>query len=79
MIKNTVEKIGYRVNMVNSYRINGRTSLKLKQALFSCYVLPIFTWLFGIFPCAQKTPFIIPVLNTYIEVFNEHNHSSHLP
>jgi hypothetical protein len=50
MIQKTVGKIRQRVNMVNSFRLNGQNSLKLKRALFSCYVLPIFTWLFAIFP-----------------------------
>ncbi len=36
--------------MVNSFPINGHTSQKLKRALFSCYVLPIFMRIFVIFP-----------------------------
>jgi len=50
MIQKTVGKIRQRVNMVNSFRLNGHTSLRLKRALFSCYVLTIFRWLFPIFP-----------------------------
>ena len=36
--------------MINSTRISGSTSLALRKALFLSFVLPLFTWLFPLFP-----------------------------
>ena len=50
MIKKNQQKIRQRMNMIRAYRFNGSTSYKLRRTLFSCFVLPLFTWLFAIFP-----------------------------
>jgi len=50
MINKTVLKIRQRIGMINSCRLFGTTSIELRRVLFSCYVLPYFTWLFAIFP-----------------------------
>ena len=36
--------------MIKSCRIFGTSSVELLRTLFSCYILPEFTWLFAIFP-----------------------------
>ncbi|CAF4533670.1 unnamed protein product [Rotaria socialis] len=36
--------------LVNSFKISGTSSTHLRRALFSTFVRPHFTWLFGIFP-----------------------------
>jgi hypothetical protein len=43
-------KIRQRVAMISSFRSKGFTSTTLKKALFMSYVLPIFAWLFPLFP-----------------------------
>jgi hypothetical protein len=50
MIHKTVTKIRQRVSLVNSFRITGSSSAALRKALFLSYVLPLFTWLFILFP-----------------------------
>ena len=50
MINNSLLKIGQRVGMIKSCRIFGTSSVELRRILFSCYILPEFTWLFAIFP-----------------------------
>ena len=50
MIKKTQLKIRQRINMIRAYRFNGSTSYELRRTLFSCFALPLFTWLFAIFP-----------------------------
>ena len=50
MISKSVLKIRQRIGMINSCRLYGTTSREFRRVLFSCYVLPIFTWLFAIFP-----------------------------
>ncbi len=50
MISTYKSKIRQRVAIVRSCRMYGSSSLKLKRILFSTYVLPLFTWLFSIFP-----------------------------
>ena len=43
-------KIRQRVAIIRSCRLYGTTSTKLRRILFSAYVMPLFTWLFGIYP-----------------------------
>jgi Reverse transcriptase (RNA-dependent DNA polymerase) len=43
-------KTRQRTALINSCRFGGISSLHLKRILFSAFVLPHFTWLFGIFP-----------------------------
>ena len=50
MISKSVIKIRQRIGMINSCRLFGTTSREFRRVLFSCYVLPIFTWLFALFP-----------------------------
>jgi hypothetical protein len=50
MIKNSMLKIRNRVNMIRKFRLNGFSSPELRRKLFMSFVLPLFTWLFPIFP-----------------------------
>ena len=50
MIRNSVLKIRQRMGIINGCRIFGATSIEFRRILFSSYVIPIFTWLFAIFP-----------------------------
>ena len=43
-------KIRQRVAIVRSCRMYGSTSPQFRKTIFSTYVRPLFTWLFGIFP-----------------------------
>lgn len=50
MIHKTKLKIRQRLAMVNCFRLSGSTSAQLRKALFDSYILPLFTWLFPVFP-----------------------------
>ena len=50
LIDKSMLKIRQRIGMINSIRISGSTSLSLRKALFLSFVLPLFTWLFPLFP-----------------------------
>lgn len=50
MISKTVLKIRQRIGMIKSVRVYGCSSPDLRRMLFSSYVLPLFTWLFPLFP-----------------------------
>jgi hypothetical protein len=50
LIDKSMLKIRQRIGMINSIRIAGSTSLALRKALFLSFVLPLFTWLFPLFP-----------------------------
>ena len=39
-----------RTALINSFRLSGTSSVQLRRVLFSTFVLPHFTWLFGIYP-----------------------------
>jgi hypothetical protein len=54
MIKKTTQKIRKRVNMIRRFRLNGCTSPELRRALFSSYVLPLFTWLYPLIPLLSR-------------------------
>ena len=43
-------KIRQRIAIVKSCHMYGSSSQRLRRILFSTYVVPLFTWLFGIFP-----------------------------
>jgi hypothetical protein len=50
MINKTMMKIRQRVSLINAFRLSGMTSPQLRRVLFSSYVLPLFTWIFPIYP-----------------------------
>ena len=50
MISTTKSRIRQRVAIAMSCRIFGSSSKRLRRILFSTYILPLFTWLFAIFP-----------------------------
>ena len=50
LIKKTMLKVRQRVGMINSVRIAGSSSPQLTKALSLSNVLPLFTWLFPLFP-----------------------------
>ena len=50
MIRKTMLKVRQRVGMVNAFRISGSTSYPLRKVLFLSYILPLFTWLFPLYP-----------------------------
>ncbi|CAF1271166.1 unnamed protein product [Rotaria magnacalcarata] len=41
--------------LVNSFKISGTSSSRLRRVLFSTFVLPHFTWLFGIIPLLTES------------------------
>ena len=49
MISTFRRKIRQWVAIIRSCRLYGTTSIKLRRILFSAYVMPLFTWLFGIY------------------------------
>ena len=44
-----------RTAMVNAFRFSGTSSTELKRVLFSTFVTPHFTWLFGLYPLFTDT------------------------
>jgi hypothetical protein len=55
IISKTRVKTRQRTALVNSFTYGGTSSLKLRRILFSTFVLPHFTWLFGLFPLFTHT------------------------
>ncbi len=55
IISKTRVKARQRTALVNSFTYGGTSSLKLRRILFSTFVLPHFTWLFGLFPLFTHT------------------------
>ncbi len=43
-------KIRQRISSINPFRVSGLTSPQLRRALFSSYVLPLFTWIYPLYP-----------------------------
>ena len=43
-------KIRERIILINSFRFFGKTSIALRRALFSSFILPFFSWLYPLFP-----------------------------
>jgi len=50
LIKHIELKVRKRVSLIRSFKIFGCSSPHLRKTLFYSYVLPIFTWIFPIFP-----------------------------
>ena len=50
MIKKTMLKIRQRLARINSFKLAGMSSVSLRRALFTSYILPLFTWLYPLFP-----------------------------
>ena len=55
MISKARIKTRQRTAMINTFSVGGASSLKLRRILFSTFVLPHFTWLFGLFPLFTHT------------------------
>ena len=49
-LKSTIFKVRQRVCLIKSFKLFGCTSPLLRKALFSSFVLPLFTWIYPIFP-----------------------------
>lgn len=54
LINKILLKIRQRIGRINSIRIAGSTSPSLRKTLFLSYVLPLFTWLFPLFPLFRE-------------------------
>ncbi|CAF1536739.1 unnamed protein product, partial [Didymodactylos carnosus] len=50
MINQACKKIRQQTAMINSIRVSDTTSIPLRIALFSTFVIPFFTWLFALYP-----------------------------
>ena len=50
MIRETTIKVRQRISRIKSFKLSGVSSPALKRALFDSYVLPIFTWIYPIYP-----------------------------
>ncbi len=48
--KKTVMKVWQCVSLIDSFRLSCLTSPHLRRVLFSSYVLPLFTWMYPIYP-----------------------------
>ncbi|CAF2120703.1 unnamed protein product [Rotaria magnacalcarata] len=55
VIGKTRVKVRQKTALVNSFRVNGTSSTNLRRTLFSVFVLPYFTWLFGLYPLFTET------------------------
>ena len=58
IINKTRITVRQRTALINSFSYGGTSSVKLRRVLFSTFVLPHLTWLFGLFPLftdAQRT------------------------
>ena len=49
-IKLTEAKVRKRISLIKSFKIFGCTSADLRKTLFYSYILPIFTWIYPIYP-----------------------------
>ncbi|CAF2948356.1 unnamed protein product [Rotaria sp. Silwood2] len=49
-LKFIMNKVRHRISLIKSFRLFGRTSPTLRKTLFLSFVLPIFTWVYPIFP-----------------------------
>jgi len=49
-IKFTEAKVRKRIALIKSFKIFGCSSVKLRKTLFYSYILPIFTWIYPIYP-----------------------------
>jgi len=54
LLKSTKIKIRQRISLIKSFKLFGCTSPSLRKALFSSFVLPLFTWIYPIFPLLSK-------------------------
>jgi len=54
LLKSTMFKVRQRVCLIKSFKLFGCTSPLLRKALFSSFVLPLFTWIYPIFPLLSK-------------------------
>jgi len=54
LLKSTRFKVRQRVCLIKSFKLFGCTSPPLRKALFSSFVLPLFNWIFPIFPLLSK-------------------------
>ena len=55
-LKSTIFRIRQRVCLIRSFKLFGCTSPLLRKTLFSSFVLPLFTWIYPIFPLLTKKP-----------------------
>ena len=54
LLKSTKIKIRQRISLIKSFKLFGCTSPSLRKALFSSFVLPLFTWIYPIFLLLSK-------------------------
>ena len=50
LLKDTECKVRKRIALIKSFKLFGCSSLSLRKALFYSHVLPLFTWLYAIYP-----------------------------
>ena len=50
LLKDMMLKVRNRISLIRSFRLFGCSSAPLRKTLFSCFVLPLFTWIYPIFP-----------------------------
>jgi hypothetical protein len=53
-LKCTMNKIRQRICLIRSFKVVGSTSPLLRKTLFLSFVLPLFTWIYPIFPLLSK-------------------------
>ena len=54
-LKCMMTKVRHRVSLIKSFKLFGCTSPHLHKSLFYSFVLPIFTWIYPIFPLLSVT------------------------
>jgi hypothetical protein len=50
LLKNTENKVRKRIALIKSFKLFGCSSLSLRKALFYSHVLPLFTWIYPVYP-----------------------------
>lgn len=53
-LKSMMSKIRQRISMIKSFKIFGCSSPHLRKTLFLSFVLPIFTWIYPVFPLLSE-------------------------
>ena len=54
LIKQTKEKVRKRISLIKSFKLFGCSSASLRKTLFHSYILPIFTWIYPVFPLLTR-------------------------
>ena len=54
LIKDTESKVRKRISLIKSFKLFGCSSPNLRKVLFFSYIIPLFTWIFPVFPLFSR-------------------------